>query len=30
LEVNDLNFEFVFPVYVRQDGSGEEGIETLN
>jgi hypothetical protein len=29
LEVNDLNFEFVFPELVRQDGSGEIGCETL-
>jgi hypothetical protein len=28
LEVTDLIFEFVFPEYLRQDGSGEKGFET--
>src|ERR1700722_8451213 len=27
LEVNDLNFEFVFPEYLVQDGSGEKGLQ---
>lgn len=30
LEVNDLNFEFVFHEYPGQDGSGEKGFETLD
>jgi hypothetical protein len=29
LEVNDLIFEFVFPEYLRQDGSGEKGFGTI-
>ena len=28
LEGNDLNYEFVFPVRNRQDGSGEKGFDT--
>jgi hypothetical protein len=30
LEVNDLNFEFVFPEYLGQDGSGEKGFQGVN
>jgi len=30
LEVNDLNFEFVFLEHLGQDGSGEKGFESLN
>jgi hypothetical protein len=30
LEVNDLNFEFVFLEHLGQDGSGEKGFELLN
>jgi hypothetical protein len=29
LEVHDLNFEFVFPEHLTQDGSGEKGLEIL-
>jgi len=30
LEVHDLNFEFVFPLRIRHDGSGEKDFETLH
>jgi hypothetical protein len=30
LEVNDSIFEFVFPKYLGEDGSGEKGFETLD
>ena len=29
LEVIDLNFELAFPIYLRHDGSGEKGFDTL-
>jgi hypothetical protein len=29
LEVNDLNFELVFPECMRQDGSGEKGFLSI-
>ena len=28
MEVNDLNFELVFPEHLRQHGSGEKGFDT--
>ena len=30
MEVNDLNFELVFPEQLKQDGSGEIGFEALD
>jgi len=30
LEVNDLNFELVFPECLRQDGSGQKGFEAFD
>jgi hypothetical protein len=30
MKANDLIFEFVFPAFLRQDGSGEKGFEVLN
>jgi len=30
MEANDLNFEFVFPECLRQDGSGEKGFEAVD